>query len=91
MEGSRTARMKVSYLTGETDVLEFSQPVDAMYTLQRIQEGLEAGVLIMDMGDCARLVPIHQIRHIEVSPVPESMPAFAMRNVRKVKSGQEPS
>ena len=85
MAERRKAKMIVRYVDGQSNTIVFSQPVGDLNATKRIEEAMEAKCLILEMADRVLLIPIHQIKSIEVSPPPDKLPTYAIRGVSIVE------
>ena len=49
-----------------------------------MKEALNANHLILEMEESVRIMPIQNIKSIEITPKPERVPEYAVKNVRIV-------
>jgi hypothetical protein len=85
MTDERKARMIVRYVDGQSNKLVFSQAIADLHAMKRIEEALRANCLVLEMEDRVLLIPMHQIKSIEVSPPPDKLPTYAIRGVSIVE------
>ena len=74
--------MVVRYVDGEEDWFVFSRPEDIPNPITRIEEALNASMIILELENRVLLIPMHRVARIEVSPRPDKLPSYALRNVR---------
>lgn len=82
MSESRNARLIVRYVDGQQNKILFSQPTDATNAMKRIEEAIKAQMLILEMEDRVLMIPFHQIKNLEVSPPPKTLPQYTLKGVR---------
>ena len=82
---SRTVRMTIRYINGESDCFEFDSPQEEKALLaSHIQRVLNSKELMLEIGDHLLVIPMQNIQKIELSPVPLKLPDIVIRNVRQV-------
>jgi hypothetical protein len=80
-----TGTMVIRFVDGTEEVLEFAlPPQDDANLVARIQESLNAQHLIVEVAGKMVVYPFHNIKAIEVSPLPEKLPRVALRKARLV-------
>ena len=80
-----TGTMVIRFVDGTEEVLEFALPSQENANLvARIQEGLNAQHLIVEVDGKMVVYPFHNIKAIEVSPLPEKLPRVALKKARLV-------
>ncbi|ERT04527.1 putative bifunctional phosphoribosyl-AMP cyclohydrolase/phosphoribosyl-ATP pyrophosphatase protein [Lyngbya aestuarii BL J] len=80
---SRTVRMTIRYINGESDCFEFDSPQEEKALLaSHIQRVLNSKELMLEIGDRLLVIPMQNVQKIELSPVPLKLPDIAIRNVR---------
>jgi hypothetical protein len=80
-----TGTMVIRFVDGTEEVLEFARPPqDDVNLVAHIQEGLNAQHLIVEADGKLLVYPFHNIKAIEVSPLPEKLPRFALKKARLV-------
>ena len=84
MAEARNAALIIRYADGNVNKFIFTRPEDEVNALQRIEEALKSNWLVIELEDRAFLIPVHQIRNIEVRPKPPTLPKHAIRNARLV-------
>ena len=78
------AGMIIRYVDGNENRIAFRRPEDASNVTARIEEILQSGVLILELEDRMMVVPFHHIKSLEVSPKPDKLPHYALRDVHIV-------
>ena len=82
---SRTVRMTIRYINGESDCFEFDSPQEEKALLaSHIQRVLNSKELMLEIDDHLLVIPMQNIQKIELSPVPLKLPDIVIRNVRQV-------
>jgi hypothetical protein len=85
MAENRKARMIVRYVDGQSNKIVFSQAIADLHAMKRIEEAMQANCLLLEMEDRVLVIPMHQIKSIEVSPPPDKLPKYAIRGVSIVE------
>ncbi len=82
MEQTDTREMKIHYMDGK--VQRFSFPVQAEPTKAgaRLSEMMKMHEIALQLEDRLLLIPTHNVRLIEVSPVDTHLPPFVIRNAK---------
>ena len=81
MTDTRRAKLIIRYVNGQSNTLVFSQIVGAADAMKRIEEAMDAQCLVLELEDRAMLIPLHQIKSLEVFPAPEKLPKYTLRSV----------
>ena len=77
--------MVIRFVDGTEEVLEFAfPPQDDANLAARIQETLNAQHLIVEVDRKMVVYPFHNIKAIEISPLPEKLPRVALKKARLV-------
>jgi hypothetical protein len=77
--------MVIRFVDGTEKVLEHDRlPQDDANLASRIREALNAQHLILEVDNKMVVYPFHNIKEIEVFPVPERLPGLAIRKARSV-------
>lgn len=77
--------MIIRFVDGTEEVLEIARvSEDDANLATRIQEALTAQHLIVEVDEKMVVYPFHNIKAIEVLPVPEKLPRFAMKRTHLV-------
>jgi len=85
MTKNKTGTMVIRFVDGTEEVLEFARlPQDDVNLAARIQEILNAQHLIVEVDGKLVVYPFHNIKAIEVFPVPEKLPRIAMKTAHLV-------
>lgn len=80
---SRTVRLTIRYINGESDYFEFDSPQEETATLaSHIQRVLNSKELMLELGDRLLVIPMQNVQIIELSPVPLKLPDLVICNVR---------
>lgn len=82
---TRRARLIVRYVDGNENVFTFDQPVKEGAMMARVQEALESQHLVIELEDRVRIIPVHQIKSVEIQPKPAKLPALTVRHARLIK------
>ncbi|MEL7034836.1 MAG: hypothetical protein AAFO04_04360 [Cyanobacteria bacterium J06592_8] len=82
---SRTVRLTVRYVNGESHCFEFETPQEEKALLaSHIQRVLNSKELMLEVGDRLLVIPMQNVQTIELSPIPLKLPDIVIRNVRQV-------
>jgi hypothetical protein len=80
--------LKIRYNDGRTQRFEYERAGEAMSNVAKlIQEGLQLGVLLLQLPDPDRLlaVPFTSIHSIEVVPPPPKLPSLVIKVVSEIE------
>jgi hypothetical protein len=83
-----TGFLKVRYTDGRTQRFEYERTGEAMANVAKvIQEGLQLGVLLLQLPNPDRLlaIPFTNIESIEVVPPPPKMPGMVIKVVNEIE------
>lgn len=73
----------VRFVDGTEERFEYARlPQDDANLTARIQEALNANHLLVERGGKLIVYPFHNIKAIEVFPVPEKLPRIVMKKAR---------
>jgi hypothetical protein len=85
MTKNKTGTMVIRFVDGTEEMLEYARfPQDDANLAARIQEALNAQHLVVEVDGKMIVYPFHNIKAIEVFPVPEKLPRIAMKTARLV-------
>ena len=82
--GEHWAGMIVRYVDGNENRFAFKRAEDEASVVARIEEAVNAGVLMIELEDRLLAIPWHRIKSLEVRPTPPKLPRFAVRNAHLV-------
>ena len=75
----------IHYIDGSKDEFVFTRSdSEAELALNRIQEAMHTNLLLLRLCDRLLIVPIHNIRKIEIKPPPPKLPDTTIHNVRLI-------
>ena len=80
--------LKIRFMDGTEESFDFS-PIEGQekykFSLGGImKELLNANHLILEMAESVMIIPFQNIKSIEVTPRPEMLPEYTVRNVRAI-------
>jgi hypothetical protein len=82
---NNTGMMVIRFVDGTEEVLEHDRlPQDDANLAGRIQEALNAQHLIVEVDNKMVVYPFHNIKAIEVFPVPDKLPRLAIKKAHLV-------
>jgi hypothetical protein len=84
MEKTNTGILKLHYIDGTEQKFEYDRTEEVMTVWSRIQETMKLGQVIIELEDKVMIVPIQNLKTIEIFPKPEKLPNFAVRNGRMI-------
>ncbi|NTW59107.1 MAG: hypothetical protein HGB21_04825 [Nitrospirae bacterium] len=88
MADIKTGFLKIHYTDGRSQRFEYERAGETMANVaQVIQEGLELGVLMLQLPDPDRLlaIPFTSIRSIEVVPPPPKLSSLVIKVVNEME------
>jgi hypothetical protein len=74
--------LTIHYVDGSEDRFAFPRQGQSYDVVSRFEQVGQKNLLLLDVGDRLIAVPLSSIKSIEVSPPPEKLPPYAVRNVR---------
>jgi hypothetical protein len=87
MSKNNVGTMVIRFVDGTQEVLEHDRPPqDDVNLAGRIREALDAQHLIIEVDKKMVVYPFHNIKAIEVFPVPEKLPRFAIKKAHLAPS-----
>jgi hypothetical protein len=86
MSNSNTARLKLCYMDGTEQQFEYVRPEEVQSLSSRIQEALKLNQVLIEVDDRLLVIPMQNLKAIEISPVPQKLPNFVIRNARLIGS-----
>ena len=75
----------VEYVGGGQEKFEIEVPGEDMPVISRLDQIMKAGVVAMETGDGLAVIPVSSIKRLEITPVPPKLPAYVVRNARRVE------
>jgi len=88
MADVKTGFLKIRYTDGRSQRLEYERAGETMANVAKvIQEGLQLGVLMLQLPDPDRLlaIPFTSIQSIEVVPPPTKLPSLVIKVVNEME------
>ena len=82
--GKHWAGLIIRYVDGNENRFAFARAADEANIVARIEQAVDAKVLMLELEDSLLVVPWHRIKSLEVRPAPPTLPRFAIRNVQVV-------
>ena len=86
MGNTNTAHLKICYMDGTGQQFEYARSEEIQTLSSRIQEALKLNQLIIEVGDRVLVIPMQNLKTIEISPAPKKLPNFVIRNARLIES-----
>lgn len=86
MGNTNTAHLKICYMDGTEQQFESAQAEEIQSLSSRIQEVLKLNQVIIEADDRLVVIPMHNLKTIEISPVPKKLPNFAICNAQLIES-----
>ena len=84
MADTRNAAIVIRYADGNVNKFVFTRPEDELKAIQRIDNALKSNWLIIELDEQLFLIPVSQIRSIEVRPKPATLPDYTIRNANLI-------
>ena len=88
MPNPNTGFLKIRYTDGRTQRFEYERAGETMANVAKvIQEGLQLGILLLQLPDPDRLmaIPFTSIHSIEVVPPPPKLPSLVIKVVNEME------
>ncbi len=86
MSNSNTAHLKLCYMDGTEQRFEYVQAQETQSLSSRIQDVMKLNQVIIEVGDKLLVIPMQNLKAIEISPAPKKLPNFVIRNARLIES-----
>jgi hypothetical protein len=77
--------MLVEYVGGGHEKFEVEVQAEEVPVVSKIDQTMKAGVLAMETGDGLVTIPMSSIKRVTITPVPPKLPAYVVRNARRVE------
>jgi hypothetical protein len=84
MEKTNTGTLKIHYNDGSDMQVEYVRQEEVSNIATRIAEAIESNELLIELEDKLLVIPLNNIKYIEISPAPPKLPKFAIRNARLI-------
>jgi len=76
----------IHYVDGSKDEFVFTRSdSEAELALKRLQDAMHSNLLLLRLSDRLLVIPIHNVRKIEIKPPPANLPDTAIHNVRLIQ------
>ena len=75
----------VDYVDGTQEKFEVKVQAEDMPVISRLDQVMRAGVLAVETGDGLVTIPMSSIKRLTINPVPPKLPAYVLRNGRRVE------
>ncbi|MHC4744876.1 MAG: hypothetical protein ACYS8Z_23420 [Planctomycetota bacterium] len=76
----------ISYTDGTIQRFEYSRAEDMVNLVGLIEDILNSNQLAIEADGNMLIIPMQNIKTIEISPAPEKMPRYVIRNTRLVEA-----
>jgi hypothetical protein len=84
MEKTNTGTLEIHYNDGSDMQVEYVRQEEVSNIATRIGEAIESNELLIELEDKLLVIPLNNIKYIEISPAPSKLPKFAIRNARLI-------
>ena len=88
MNANSFLTLTIKYLDGHSELFEIphliQDPLAAGNLVKLMEKRIGQNNLSLELGDRVKIIPMHTVRYIEISPVPEKLPDTVIRNVRQL-------
>ena len=64
--------------------VEYVRAEEVSNIATRIEKAIEANELLIELEDRLLVIPLNNIKYIEITPAPPKLPKFAIRNARLI-------
>jgi len=84
---ARKAHMVIHFMDGTKLVLSYPrlQDKDAATISAAVKKALDAEKIVVEVGDSLLVIPVRNIKYIQVTPTPEALPSGVFRNAEIVE------
>ncbi|MHC4301848.1 MAG: hypothetical protein ACYS7Y_31665 [Planctomycetota bacterium] len=76
--------LTVRYTDGTEQRFEYAQAKENVNLAAMVEEALKSSQLVIELQDRMLVIPMQNIKMIEVSPAPSKLPRFVIRNAMLV-------
>ena len=88
MNGASKSTLTIRFIDGTEETFEYA-PAEGQEKYKYsfvglMKEALNANHLILEMAESVRIMPFQNIKSIEITPGPERVPEYAVKNVKIV-------
>lgn len=81
------AHMVIHFMDGTSLVLSYPrlQDKDAATISAAVKRALDAEKIVVEVGDSLLVIPVRNIKYVQVTPTPEALPSGVFRNAEIVE------
>ncbi len=85
MEKSNTGILKIHYTDGSEMQVEYVRKEEVSNIATRIEKAIESNEVLIELEDRLLVVPLNNLKYIEVVPAPPKLPKFTIRHARLIQ------
>lgn len=78
------ASLIIRYSDGNEDRFALTRDEDDSSAVLRVEEAMKSNLLFLELPDRVMIVPVNNIKSIEVNPKPKRFPRTAIRNLELI-------
>lgn len=86
MEKTIKRTLKIHYTDGSEMVVEYVREEETNSITTQILKAIESNKVLIELEDRLFVVPINNLKYIEIIPAPPKLPKFTFRNARLIEN-----
>ena len=85
MKDTNMASAKICYTDGSEIHIEYERSEEVGSIASRIEKAIESNEVLIELEDRLLIIPLNNLKYIEVAPSPPRLPTFTVCKARLVK------
>ena len=85
MEKTNTGILKIHYIDGSDMQIEYVREEEVSNIATRIEKAIESNEVLIELEDRLLVVPLSNLKYIEITPAPSKLPKFTIRHARLIQ------
>ncbi len=86
MQKTNTGILKIYYIDGSKMEFEYVREDEVTNIATRIEKAIESNEVLIELEDRLLVVPLNNLKYIEIVPAPPKLPKFTIRHARLIKN-----
>lgn len=85
MQKTNTGILKIHYIDGSEMQVEYVREEEVSSIATRIEKAIESDEVLIELEDRLLVVPLNNLKYIEITPPPPKLPKFTIRHARLIE------
>ena len=86
MQKTNTGTLKIHYTDGSKMLVEYIREEEVSSIATRIEKAIESNEVLIELEDRLLVVPLNNLKYIEITPAPPKLPKFTIRHARLIEN-----